>query len=100
MCVCDPGSVPAVLTQIRVSVMRSVSDPCVCDPGSAPAVFTQIVAEMSSLSAMTHKFAFDIVFSPLSEQLQQVATMEVRRGVGLRGLRGVERMRGGWRVWG
>ena len=42
-----------------------------------PSMPGDVKQEMYALSEAVHKFAFDIVFAPLQQQLTLVATMEV-----------------------
>ena len=45
--------------------------------GDMPSMPGDVKKEMYALSEVVHKFAFDIVFAPLQQQLTLVATMEV-----------------------
>ena len=42
-------------------------------------MFDEVKKEMISLSEVVHKFAFDIVFAPLQEQMSRLHEMEVSR---------------------
>ena len=44
---------------------------------TTPSVFDEVEKEMISLSEVVHKFAFDIVFAPLQEQISRLHEMEV-----------------------
>lgn len=45
--------------------------------GDNPTVLEDVKQDMGRLSETTHKFAFDIVFAPLKQQLSDLASQEV-----------------------
>ena len=45
--------------------------------GDTPSVLDDVKRDLHELCELVHKFAFEIVFTPLEQQIAAVATMEV-----------------------